>query len=49
MLESCIEIINREAGNVGSATVGYGCYLVPVFVSVAEKNRSGKESAENSV
>jgi hypothetical protein len=37
VLESCIDTINREAGNVGSATVGYGCHLVPVFVSVADK------------
>ena len=36
-LEGCLATITRVAVALGSETVGYGCHLVPVFVSVAEK------------
>ena len=37
--QECLAAVNRALATVGSETVGYGCQLVPVFVSVAEKNQ----------
>jgi len=36
-LEACLATITHVAVAVGSETAGYGCHLVPVFVSVAKK------------
>lgn len=38
VLQECLAAVNRAVAAVGPDTVGYGCQLVPVFVSVAEKN-----------
>lgn len=37
--QECLAAVSRALATVGSETVGYGCQLVPVFVSVAEKNQ----------
>jgi ubiquinone/menaquinone biosynthesis C-methylase UbiE len=39
VLQECLAAINRAVAAVGPETIGYGCQLVPVFVSVAEKEQ----------
>ena len=38
-LRQCNAAVDAALAEVGSETVGHGCHLVPVFVSVAQKGR----------